>query len=83
MTRNGNQVWTSDMVIGAAIVIIGIVATLVRQKVLVVKLSVAMPPMVHHLWPLLLIGIGILLWFEGEELESIDERHSLRSGGRQ
>lgn len=83
MAKNGYQVWTLDMVIGAAIVIIGLVATLVRWNLLVMKWSVPMPPMVLHLWPLLLIGIGVLLWFEAEEQRLMHEQRYLRSGERQ
>lgn len=79
MTRNRYQLWTSDMVIGAGIVIIGVVATLVRMNVLVLKWTVNPSPMVIHLWPLLLIGMGVLLLFEREEHEG--ER--LRAGERQ
>jgi hypothetical protein len=81
MTRNRYQLWTSDMVIGAAIVIIGIVATLVRYKVIEMRWTVTPPPMVSHLWPLLLIGSGVLLLSEREEHSSED--HSLRTGDRQ
>jgi len=83
MIKNRYQVWTSDMVIGAAIVIIGIVATLVRWNILVMKWSVTMPPLVVHLWPLLLIGIGVLLVFEYEEQREMRERQYLRNGERQ
>ena len=83
MIKNRYQVWTSDMVIGAAIVIIGVVATLVRWNILVMKWSVTMPPLVVHLWPLLLIGIGVLLVFEYEEQREMRERQYLRNGERQ
>jgi hypothetical protein len=81
MTRNRYQVWTSDMVIGAAIVIIGIVAALVRLNVIEMRWTVTPPPMVSHLWPLLLIGSGVLLLSEREE--HTNEDHSLRTGDRQ
>lgn len=79
MTRNRYQVWTSDMVIGAAIVIMGVVATLVRMNVLVLKWTVTPSPMVIHLWPLLLIGAGVLLLGDREERRS----EGLRTGERQ
>jgi len=78
MARTSYQVWTVDMVIGAAIVIIGAVATLVRLNVIVLKWSAAAPPLVNHLWPLLLIGVGILLLFEREEHHG--HRDLVRSG---
>ena len=79
MTRNRYQVWTSDMVIGAAIVIMGVVATLVRMNVLVLKWTVTPSPMVIHLWPLLLIGAGVLLLGDREERRG----EGLRTGERQ
>ena len=82
MARGSYQVWTADMVIGAAIVIIGLIATLVRLNVIVLQWSVAAPPLVGHLWPLLVIGVGILLLFEREERKA--SSHDLaRSGERQ
>lgn len=83
MTRNGYQLWSSDMVIGAVIVIIGLVATMVRLNILVMRWSVALPPMVSHLWPLLLIGIGVLLLFEREEQRQMQARRYARTGERQ
>ena len=82
MTRNRYQLWTSDMVIGAAIVIIGIIATLVRYKVIEMRFIVAPPPMVSHLWPLLLIGSGVLL-LSGHDEHSEERDQSLRTGDRQ
>ncbi|WP_041855847.1 LiaF transmembrane domain-containing protein [Candidatus Korobacter versatilis] len=82
MARSSYQVWTADMVIGAAIVIIGLVATLVRLGVIVLQWSVAAPPLVSHLWPLLLIGVGVLLLFEREERKA-SNRSLARSGERQ
>jgi len=82
MTRNRYQLWTSDMVIGAAIVIIGIVATLVRYKVIEMRFIVTPPPMVSHLWPLLLIGSGVLL-LSGHDEHSEERDQSLRTGDRQ
>lgn len=83
MARNSYQVWTVDMVIGAAIVIIGVVATLVRLNVIVMKWSAAAPPLVSHLWPVLVIGVGILLLFEKEERRTADHRGYLRTGEKQ
>jgi len=81
MARDGYQVWTSDMVIGAAIVIIGLLAILVRLHILTMAWSVALPPMVVHLWPLLLIGTGIVLLFDREEYKMKQVR--VRNGERQ
>ncbi len=67
MPRNGYQLWTSDMVIGAAIVVVGLFATLVRWHILTFAWSVALPTSVLHLWPLLLIGSGIVLLCDREE----------------
>ena len=82
MAKNSYQVWTSDMVIGAAIVVTGIIATLVRRNILVLKWSVSMPPLVAHLWPLLLIGMGLLLLLDREERRATDERNYAGSGER-
>lgn len=83
MERNSYQAWTSDRVIGAAIVTIGVVAALVRLHILVMQWSAAPSPIVVHLWPLLLIGAGILLLFEHEEQPVMPRRHSLNRGERQ
>lgn len=83
MTRHRYQLWTPDMVIGAAIVIIGIVATLVRGNWLVFKWNVPVPPMVVHLWPVLLIGIGVLLLFDHEEQAARNAHPTARAGERQ
>jgi hypothetical protein len=77
------QLWTSDMVIGAGIAIIGFVATLVHLDFLVVRWNVELPPMVTHLWPLLLIGAGILLLIEHDEHRATHHQRYLRSGERQ
>lgn len=82
MARNGYQVWTSDMVVGAAIVIIGIVAMLARFDIIVLRWSVPAPALVDHLWPLLLIGIGVLLWCDHHEHAPSPKQFS-RSGERQ
>ncbi len=71
------------MVIGATIAIIGAVATLVRLNVLLVQWSVDLPPIVTHLWPLLLIGAGILILIEREERQPMRDRHYVKSGERQ
>jgi hypothetical protein len=71
------------MVIGAAIVIIGVIATLVRFNVIEMHWTVTPPPMVSHLWPLLLIGTGFLLLAEHEERRSEESDPSLRTGDRQ
>lgn len=83
MARNLYRVWTSDMVIGAAIAAIGLVAALVRLQVLVLKWNVQPSPLVVHLWPLLLIGAGILLLFEREEHRRMNAQHPLRGGEQQ
>lgn len=71
------------MVIGAGITIIGFIATLVQLNLLVVRWSIELPPMVTHLWPLLLIGAGILLLFEHEEHRTTRQQRYIRSGERQ
>lgn len=81
MPRNGYQLWTSDMVIGAAIVIIGLVATLVRLHILTLAWTVTMLASVLHLWPLLLIGAGIVLLCDREDRRL--QRVPARSGERQ
>ncbi len=83
MAKNTSQEWTSDMVIGVAIAVVGAVATLVQLNVLVVQWNVLLPPAVVHLWPLLLIGAGILMLFEHDEHRATREQHYLRSGERQ
>lgn len=83
MTHNRYQLWTSDMVIGAAIVIIGFVAALVRLRVIEVRWTVSPSPMVIHLWPLLLIGAGVVLLFDHEERRQVRNEPVLRNGGRQ
>ena len=80
MTRNRYQLWTSDMVIGAAIVIIGFVAMLVHANVIELRWIVTPPPMVGHLWPLLLIGTGFLMLFDREEQR---DQKDLSTGERQ
>ncbi len=83
MARESYQVWSVDMVIGAAIVIIGVIATLVRLNVIVLKWSAAAPPLVSHLWPVLVIGVGILLLFEKEDHRAAEQRGYLRGGEKQ
>lgn len=83
VAKNRYQVWTSDMVIGAGIAIIGFVATLVQLNLLVVRWNVELPPMVTHLWPLLLIGAGILLLIEQAEHRAMARQRYIRSGERQ
>jgi hypothetical protein len=83
MAKKRYQLWTSDMVIGAGIAIIGFVAMLVHLDLLVVRWNVELPPMVTHLWPLLLIGAGILLLFEEQEHRATHNQRYLRSGERQ
>ena len=83
MARKGYQVWTVDMVIGAAIVIIGLVATLVRMNVLILKWSFSTPAMVSHLWPLLMIGVGVVLLLENIEQMAASRRSWLSGGERQ
>ena len=83
MTRSRYQLWTSDMVIGAAIVIIGAVAALARFNVIELRWIVTPPAMVSHLWPLLLIGTGVLMLFEREERRSTERERYLRTGDRQ
>ncbi len=68
------------MVIGAAIAIIGAVAALVRLNVLQVQWSVDLPPLVTHLWPLLLIGTGILMLGDKHVMR---ERNYMKRGERQ
>ncbi len=82
MQRGSYQVWTLDMVIGAAIVIIGFVAMLVRLNILIFEWSKALPPLFVHMWPLLIIGVGILLLCD--HLEKRAARHTpyARSGER-
>lgn len=82
MARNSYQIWTSDMVIGAAIAIIGAVATLVRLNLLQVQWTMNLPPLVTHLWPLLLIGTGIVL-LTGRDEHAMRERNYLKGGERQ
>ena len=83
MQRASYQIWTLDMVIGAAIVIIGMVAMLVRLNVLIFEWSKALPPIASHIWPLLLIGVGILLLCEHHERRAAQSKTYLRSGERQ
>lgn len=83
MRRSGYQLWTLDMLVGAAIVIIGAVALLVRLDLLVLKWSVALPPLFSHLWPFLLIGTGILWLLDSKEPRNIHSERYLRSGERQ
>jgi hypothetical protein len=83
MRRNGYQLWTLDMLVGAAIVIIGIVALLVRLDLLILKWSVALPPLFSHLWPFLLIGTGIVWLLDSKEPRDMHNDHYARSGERQ
>jgi hypothetical protein len=83
MRRNGYQLWTLDMLVGAAIVIIGVVALLVRLDLLVLKWSVALPPLFAHLWPFLLIGSGILWLLDSKEPRDMHNDRYVRSGERQ
>jgi hypothetical protein len=69
------------MVIGTAIVIIGLLAILVRLHILTMAWSFALPPLVLHLWPLLLIGTGIVLLLDREEHRMRPVR--VRNGERQ
>lgn len=83
MTRSGYQLWTSDMVIGAAILITGIVATLVRMNILIVKWSVELPPVVIHLWPLLLILGGAFLVLDRADSGAGRRRSNISNGAGQ
>lgn len=83
MPRTGNQSWALDMLVGAAIVVIGIAATLVRLNLLVVHWNTLLPPMVSHLWPLLLIGTGILWLLDSRETRNQHSGRLMRSGERQ
>lgn len=83
MRRNVYQLWTLDMLVGAAIVIIGVVALLVRLDLLVLKWSVALPPLFTHLWPFLLIGSGILWLLDSKEASDMHNDRYVRSGERQ
>jgi hypothetical protein len=83
MQRGSYQVWTLDMVIGAAIVIIGFVAMLVRLNVVVFELSKALPPLFAHMWPLLLIGVGILLLCDYLDQRPTGRTNYARGGERQ
>jgi hypothetical protein len=71
------------MLVGAAIVVIGIAATLVRLNLLVVRWNTLLPPMVSHLWPLLLIGTGILWLLDSREARNQHSGRLMRSGERQ
>ena len=82
MTRSSSHIWTSDIVIGAAIAVIGVVAVLVRLNLLIVQWRVELPSTVVHLWPLLLIGAGILLLFDEEDSGRVQEQRYFRGGER-
>ena len=82
MTRSSSHIWTSDIVIGAAIALIGVVAVLVRLNLLIVQWRVELPSTVVHLWPLLLIGAGILLLFDEEDPGRVQEQRYFRGGER-
>jgi hypothetical protein len=83
MKREGYQTWAFDMLVGAAIVVIGVAATLVRLNLLVVRWNTFLPPVVSHLWPLLLIGTGILWLLDSREVRNRHSDQLMRSGERQ
>lgn len=82
MRHSQHQLLSIDTVIGASVALVGFVALLVRSNLLILKWSGNIPSMVEHLWPFLLIGVGVLLLFEREESRIMQEQQLLRHGDR-
>ena len=83
MKSEGHPSSALDMLFGATTVAVGVAATLVRLNLLVVHWTTLLPPIVSHLWPLLLIGTGILWLLDSREAQSASSGRWLRNGERQ